>query len=35
MWSNLPLFPPTASTMAHQVDALYFFLVGLTVFSPF
>ena len=32
MWSNLPLFPPTASTNAHQVDALYFVLVGLTVF---
>ena len=32
MWSNLPLFPPAASKMAHQVDYLYFFLVGLTAF---
>src|SRR5208337_4349356 len=32
MWSNLPLFPPAASKMAHQVDYLYFFLVGTTVF---
>ena len=27
-----PLFPEQASTMAARVDALYFFLVGLTVF---
>ncbi|MGA2963056.1 MAG: cytochrome c oxidase subunit II [Candidatus Korobacteraceae bacterium] len=32
MWSNLPLFPPAASKMAHQVDYLYFFLVGTTAF---
>jgi cytochrome c oxidase subunit II len=32
MWSDTPLFPERASTMAARVDALYFFLVGLTVF---
>ena len=32
MWSGTPLFPERASTMATRVDALYFFLVGLTVF---
>jgi cytochrome c oxidase subunit 2 len=32
MWSGTPLFPEQASTMAGRVDALYFFLVGLTVF---
>jgi cytochrome c oxidase subunit II len=32
MWSGTPLFPEQASTMATRVDALYFFLVGLTVF---
>ncbi len=32
MWSGTPLFPESASTMAPRVDALYFFLVGLTVF---
>ncbi len=32
MWSGTPLFPEQASTMASRVDALYFFLVGLTVF---
>src|SRR5258706_8890953 len=32
MWSGTPLFPEAASTMAPRVDALYFFLVGLTVF---
>jgi cytochrome c oxidase subunit II len=32
MWSGTPLFPEQASTMAPRVDALYFFLVGLTVF---
>jgi cytochrome c oxidase subunit 2 len=31
MWSGTPLFPEQASTMAARVDALYFFLVGLTV----
>jgi cytochrome c oxidase subunit 2 len=32
MNSNMPLFPEQASTFAGQVDNLYFFLVGLTVF---
>lgn len=32
MWSGTPLFPEAASTMAGRVDALYFFLVGLTAF---
>src|SRR5215813_7013256 len=32
MWSGTPLFPEQASTMAPRVDALYFFLLGLTVF---
>jgi cytochrome c oxidase subunit II len=32
MWSGTPLFPERASTMAYRVDALYFFLVGITVF---
>src|SRR5262245_34006486 len=32
MWSGTPLFPESASTMAPRVDALYFFLVGITVF---
>ena len=32
MWTGTPLFPDTASTMAPRVDALYFFLVGLTAF---
>ncbi len=27
-WSALPLFPPQASSVAHQVDTLYFFLVA-------
>ncbi len=31
MWS-FPLFPEQASTFAGRVDALYFFLVGLTIF---
>ena len=30
MWPGTPLFPDAASTMAHRVDALYFFLIGLT-----
>jgi cytochrome c oxidase subunit 2 len=32
MWPGTPLFPERASTMAGRVDALYFFLVGLTAF---
>jgi cytochrome c oxidase subunit II len=32
MWSNLPLFPVEASTHAGQVDALYFFLIAVTIF---
>jgi cytochrome c oxidase subunit 2 len=32
MWSNLPLFPARASTMAGHVDALYFALVAITAF---
>jgi cytochrome c oxidase subunit 2 len=32
MWSGTPLFPEAASTMASRVDALYFFLLGLTAF---
>ena len=32
MWSGTPLFPERASAMAGRVDALYFFLVGLTIF---
>jgi cytochrome c oxidase subunit II len=32
MWSGTPLFPERASTMAWRVDALYFFLVGLSAF---
>jgi cytochrome c oxidase subunit 2 len=32
MWTGTPLFPEAASTMAGRVDALYFFLVGLTAF---
>ena len=32
MWPGTPLFPDTASTMATRVDALYFFLIGLTAF---
>ena len=31
MWSGTPLFPESASTMAPRVDALYFFLIGITV----
>src|SRR3954469_16942929 len=29
---NLPLFPEQASTMAKHVDALYFFILAVTVF---
>jgi cytochrome c oxidase subunit II len=32
MFSGPPLFPPAASTIAGQVDGLYFFLVALTAF---
>jgi cytochrome c oxidase subunit II len=32
MWTNTPLFPEAASTIASRVDALYFFLIGITVF---
>jgi cytochrome c oxidase subunit II len=32
MWSGLPLFPEQASTVASDVDNLYFFLVALTIF---
>jgi cytochrome c oxidase subunit 2 len=32
MFSGLPLFPEQASTLAGEVDALYLFLVGLSVF---
>ena len=32
MWSGTPLFPESASTMAPRVDALYFFLIGVTAF---
>ncbi|HET9480827.1 MAG TPA: cytochrome c oxidase subunit II transmembrane domain-containing protein, partial [Candidatus Polarisedimenticolia bacterium] len=30
MFDNFPLFPPQGSTTAAQVDALYFWLVGLS-----
>ncbi len=32
MWSGTPLFPESASTMASRVDALYFFLLAVSVF---
>ena len=32
MWKNLPLFPEQASSIASQVDGLYFFLVAVSVF---
>ena len=32
MWRNLPLFPPEASTFAVREDALFFYLVAVTVF---
>ena len=32
MWSGTPLFPEQASTMAGRVDALYFFLLAVSVF---
>lgn len=30
MWSNLPLFPEQASSFAGRIDALYYFLVGVS-----
>jgi cytochrome c oxidase subunit II len=32
MWSGFPLFPEQASSMAMRVDALYFFLIAVSVF---
>ena len=32
MWENLPLFPDEASKIAPHVDALFFFLVAVTIF---
>ena len=32
MWYGFPLFPESASTIAGRVDALYFFLLGLSIF---
>src|SRR6185295_15413544 len=32
MWTGTPLFPDSASTMAGRVDALYFFLISVSVF---
>jgi len=32
MWSGTPLFPESASTMASRVDALYFFLLAISIF---
>ncbi len=32
MWSDSPLFPQQASTVAARVDALYFFLIAVSVF---
>jgi cytochrome c oxidase subunit 2 len=32
MWAGTPLFPEAASTIATRVDALYFFLIAVTVF---
>lgn len=32
MWQNLPLFPERASTIAGHVDALFLFLVAITIF---
>ena len=31
-FSDIPLFPPQASTVAHQVDNLYFFLLAVSAF---
>src|SRR4051794_40192277 len=32
MWTGTPLFPHSASTMADRVDALYFFLLAVSIF---
>jgi cytochrome c oxidase subunit 2 len=32
MWPGTPLFPESASTMAPRVDALYFYLLGISAF---
>ena len=32
MWKNVPLFPEQASTLAGEVDALYFTFLGISVF---
>jgi len=32
MWSNIPLFPEQASTIAGQIDGLFAFLVGVSLF---
>jgi cytochrome c oxidase subunit II len=32
MWLGIPLFPDAASSIADNVDALYFFLIGISVF---
>src|SRR3954469_25403847 len=32
MWSGTPLFPESASTLSGRVDALYFFLLAVSVF---
>lgn len=32
MWLGFPLFPERASTVAAQVDAIYFFLLGISIF---
>ncbi len=32
MWQDFPLFPESASTFTGQVDALYFFALGVTAF---
>jgi cytochrome c oxidase subunit II len=32
MWSGTPLFPESASTIASRVDALYFFLLAVSIF---
>jgi hypothetical protein len=32
MWSDLPLFPDRASSIAGDVDALFFALIGMSLF---
>lgn len=32
LWTDVPLFPESASTTAGRVDALYFYLIGITIF---